>query len=309
MHSDQALGAVAARWRAADPTGSRAARVIRATFDQLYDGQRTGRYRVDQLTKTEKTHCGSLIEINVRREFADVISDGATLDFTIDGYEVDCKFSLTLGGWMLPPECFEHLLLVCHADDERGEWSLGLVRATTAHRRPSANRDAKTGLNADGRSAIQWIAFKAPLPPNILIRLSPDQLATIMGSRSGQARVNQLFRTVQRVAIPRNTIATVAQQDDFMKRVRDNGGARSALRPEGIVIPGGDLLAHQEVARSLGGPIPAPGECVAFTVVPADIPGVAEVELDGRRWRIAAPGEPVLEPAPLLPGTTRKWAT
>ena len=49
-------------------------------LDQLYDGQRTGRYRWDQLRKTEKTHCGTLVEINMQREF--LFEDGSKLDFS-----------------------------------------------------------------------------------------------------------------------------------------------------------------------------------------------------------------------------------
>lgn len=54
---------------ALDPTGDRVASVQGDTFDQLYDGQRTGRWRYDQLHKTEKTHMGTLVEISLQREF------------------------------------------------------------------------------------------------------------------------------------------------------------------------------------------------------------------------------------------------
>ena len=66
---DSDLTAVAAALRSKDCDGSRTARVLRETLDQLYDGARTGRYRWDQLYKTEKTHCGTLVEINMQREF------------------------------------------------------------------------------------------------------------------------------------------------------------------------------------------------------------------------------------------------
>ena len=62
---DAELEAVKAEILKLDPNGIRTAQVLRDTFDQLYDGQRTGRYRVDQLHKTEKTHCGTLVEINL----------------------------------------------------------------------------------------------------------------------------------------------------------------------------------------------------------------------------------------------------
>jgi Restriction endonuclease NaeI len=96
LSPDAELTAVAAEIRSFDLDGSRTARVIRNTFDQLYDGQRTGRYRWDQLYKTEKTHCGTLLEINLQREFK--FSDGPTLDYLIGGVDVDCKYSQTIGG-------------------------------------------------------------------------------------------------------------------------------------------------------------------------------------------------------------------
>ena len=83
------------------------AKVFRATFDQLYDGQHTGRYRLDQLFKTEKTHFGTLAEINLQRELQ--LDDGQVLDFSIAGHEVDCKYSHT-GAWMLPIESFEQIV-------------------------------------------------------------------------------------------------------------------------------------------------------------------------------------------------------
>ena len=100
----------------------RFAAVFRKTFDKLYDGQHTGRYSWQELFKTEKTHFGTLVEINLRREFAEVIGDGSRLDFVIEGEEIDCKYSQSLGGWMLPPESFGALILVCTASDEHSEW-------------------------------------------------------------------------------------------------------------------------------------------------------------------------------------------
>lgn len=68
----------------------------------LLDGQHTGRFRWDQLYKTEKAHAGTLIEINLQREFG--FGDGLEMDYRIAGIDVDCKFSQTRGAWMIPPE-------------------------------------------------------------------------------------------------------------------------------------------------------------------------------------------------------------
>jgi len=301
---DDARDAIVAAFRAADPDGQRAARVFRDTLDQLYDGQHTGRYRWDQLFKTEKTHCGTLVEINLRRAFDDLIDDGETLDYRILGHEIDCKYSQSVGGWMLPPESFDQLLLVAHADDAKGVWNLGVIRATEENRRmTSVNRDGKTNLSPLGKRRIAWIFRNEPMLPNTLLALDSSVLDAVFAPRSGQQRVNELFRRVTHKRIGRNTVATLAQQDDYMKRVRDNGGARGALRNEGFLIPGGDYESHRVLARCLGTEVPLPGEFVSLRVVPAVDGDVGVVELDGRYWRAAFPDEAVADPAPRLPTT------
>ncbi|SNY03947.1 Restriction endonuclease NaeI [Paractinoplanes atraurantiacus] len=283
--------------------------MFRKTFDVLYDGQHTGRYRWDQLMKTEKTHYGSLFEINLRRAFNDVIDDVPDEDYPLDyrvcGHDIDCKFSQKLNGWMLPPECFGHLLLVATANDEQGVWSLGIVRASDSNRRLTSNRDKKTQLNPRGVLQIRWLFKNSPLLPNVLLSLDDDTVQKILEPKGGQGRIIELCRLVTGRRIGRNTIATVAQQDDYMARLRDNGhGARTVLRDEGYLIAG-EYKAHREIARKLGQPEPQAGEIVSFRVVPAADDDSNTVELEGRRWRVARPDEPVTEPAPKLP-TTKK---
>ncbi len=258
------------------------AKVFRATFDQLYDGQRTGRYRWDQLFKTEKTHYGTLIEINLQREFQ--FDDGVVLDYRIAGFEVDSKYSAT-AAWMLPPESINHLVLGSVANDQTSTWSIGLVRATPQNRNVGMNRDQKGSLNALGKSRIRWLFKDHPMQPNILLLLPQKDVDRIFAPRSGQARVNELFRLATNRRISRNIIATVAQQDDFMKRVRENGGARSVLRSEGYVILGGDYSAQTAIARSLGCAVPEPGEFVSVKVNPVDFAVENSVELDGQYWQ------------------------
>lgn len=278
---DLELEAVAATLLAADPDGSRMARVFRSTFDQLYDGQRTGRYRWDQLFKTEKTHYGTLIEINLQREFG--FDDGQILDYKIAGYEVDSKYSAT-AQWMLPPESINHIVLGSVASDEKSTWSIGLVRATPENRNVGMNRDQKGSLNALGKSRIRWLFKNAKMQPNILLQLPAAHVSRIFAPSSGQARVNELFRVATNMRISRNIIATVAQQDDFMKRVRENGGARSVLRSEGYLILGGDYSAQTAIARSLGCVVPEPGELVSVRVGPVDFAMANSVHLEGQHW-------------------------
>lgn len=284
----------------ADPVGERTASVFRATFDQLYDGQRTGRYKIEQLFKTEKTHFGTLFEINFRREFSDVVDDGLVLDYRISNIDLDCKFSFKFGGWMIPPEAFGKLLLVATANDEDSEWSLGVVRAAPENLRSSSNRDGKTGLNTTGRANITWLQYGANLPSNTLLQLDEAEVEKIFSYRSGQKRLNELFRIATNMRISRNIVATVAQQDDPLKRVRANGGSRTALAPEGYIIPGGDYVAHQRIAEQLGCEIPQPGEFVCVRVVPAIESDSSWAEISGGFWRLASETDPAV-PAPSLP--------
>lgn len=304
---DPSLDDVVAELRAADPIGERAAHVFRSTFDQLYDGQRTGRYKWDQLFKTEKTHFGTLIEINLRREFDGVIIDGRAkeMDYRIAGHDIDCKYSQREGGWMLPPECFGELLLVSTASDKDSTWSLGVVRALDEYLRPGSNRDAKTGLNISGRNAITWLFHRAVLPPNVLLQMDPSDVDAVFASKKGQQRLNELFRRAEGRRVGRATVATVAQQEDYMKRVRANGGSRSLLAFEGYIIPGGDYASHRQIAESLGATVPGPGEFVSMRVVHASADDANTVELDGKAWRLAGPTEPSLDGAPVLPDTRK----
>jgi hypothetical protein len=91
-----------------DSDRAKIARVLRRTYDMLLDGQHTGRYRWDQLYKTEKTHFGTLVEINLQRAFG--FADGQSMDFAIRGIDVDCKYSQSRGDWMIPPEAMGQLI-------------------------------------------------------------------------------------------------------------------------------------------------------------------------------------------------------
>ena len=147
---DGELAAVAAELHGLDGDGSRMAAAIRGALDMLLDGQHTGRYRWEQLHKTEKTHAGTLVEIALARALR--LADGTTLDYTIAGADVDCKFSHRLGGWMIPPEADGKLMLLVQASDEDGAWSAGLLRAAEANLRPAGNRDGKrASTTAAGR--------------------------------------------------------------------------------------------------------------------------------------------------------------
>ncbi|HTX29438.1 MAG TPA: NaeI family type II restriction endonuclease [Streptosporangiaceae bacterium] len=295
---DPELAAVATELGALDRDGSRMAAAIRGALDMLLDGQHTGRYRWDQLHKTEKTHAGTLVEIALARTLH--LADGRALDYTIAGADVDCKFSQRVGGWMIPPEADGQLLLLVQASDDDGTWSAGLLRATEDHLRPAGNRDGKRGLSQSGRAAVCWLHARAPLQENALIRLPAQEAAAVFAPASGQQRVNELFRRAQRMRVSRTVVATVAMQDDYMKRVRDGGGARDQLRAEGIVIFG-DFAGDQGLASALGLPRPEAGEFVSARLARRIAPdGARSIRLDRADWVLASPADPP-EPAPALP--------
>lgn len=303
--ADPELRAVAEELLDSDPSGVKIGRVLRRTYDLLLDGQHTGRYRWDQLFKTEKTHFGTLVEINLQREFG--FPDGQAMDFAIRGVDVDCKFSQTPADWMIPPEAAGRLVLGLWASDDRGLWSLGLIRATDEVLTSAAgNRDRKRWLSPLGKAAVTWLHRNRPLPDNALLRIPPREAERILTcSGHGARRVDMLFRLAQRRIISRTVVATVAQQEDYMKRVRGNGGSRSRLRPEGIVIFG-HYDSHRVVAEQLRLPVPAPasGESVSVRLARRrpHHEGLPFVTLGGERWVTALPGDPA-EPAPLLPDT------
>ncbi|MEY2861576.1 MAG: hypothetical protein RL392_2034 [Pseudomonadota bacterium] len=307
--TDIALATVANRILELDPSGDRIGGVLRSTLDQLYDGQRTGRYRLEQLHKTEKTHCGTLVEINLHKEFK--FADGIDLDYQIAGNEVDCKYSQKIGGWMIPPEAHGKLCLLVWASDELSKWNIGIVRAH-ANLLGGKNRDGKATLNEDGRLAIHWIYSPhqngtnaqlsqlrhLELQPNILLQLPEATVKGIMTLKHGTKRLNELFRVAVGQRVGRGVVATVAQQDDFMKRIRENGGSRGALRPEGIIILG-QYKSHVAIAKALAVPTPGPGESVSVRVSPAVKGEPDSVLIENQYWKKAVVGDPVVS-APKL---------
>jgi len=291
--------------------------VIRETFDQIYDGQRTGRWDGDQLNKTEKTHVGTLIQINLQKELD--LADGDDLDYKIAGIEVDCKWSRLVYGWEIPGEMYAkhpQLALTVWGSDYTSRWAAGLIRIDQhVLKPPGKQRDGKRRLNDLGCRSILWLGEGA-LVANPLLGLPADQQRRILGQRSGQQSVNSLFRELPRVLVNRATVLTAAQQDDCLKRVRD---ARKHLRSEGIVIFG-HYAPHPELAAGLGLPRPTKGRFVSVRLAPAgstagdassnDTATATEdrtrtIKLQGSHWRLATAADEPVE-APVLPAQGRE---
>lgn len=270
-----------------DPEGIRVNYALREALDQIYDGQRTGRWDYTQLSKTEKTHVGTLVELWLQREFA--FPDGVELDFSISGVDVDCKWSLNLYDWEIPLEMYsrgDKIALVVWANEYSARWALGLVRVGEDVLRPAGRqRDGKRRLSPDGRDRILWVHDGKDLLRNTLLHIQDEQVRNrIVYAHSGQGAVNSLFRELQGILVNRATVLTVAQQVDAAKRVRD---ARWRLRREGIVIFG-HYVPHPEMAETLGLPPPILGSFVSTRLAPWE-EGDPEpyIELEGGLWRRA----------------------
>lgn len=274
-------------FRSKDDLEKRFGIAIRRSLDEVLDGQRTGRYRLDQLSKVEKTYIGTKVEILVQAEFR--LQSGELMDYSIAGQEVDAKWSKRYGGWMIPREAVGQLCLCLTADDDKSVFSVGVVRASDHLLKTSRNQDRKRQLNDAGKAAIVWLAERASLPENLLLHLGPTTREHILAKHlSGQGRVTEMFRLVRGRPVNREVVLTVARQEDGPKRVRD---ARNHLRPEGILILG-HQKSHREIAEAFQLPVPSKGTWVSCRVVPAHAPGSDVVKIDDSYWQPASEEDP-----------------
>jgi hypothetical protein len=303
IDEDPQLWAVHAELMRLDVAGFRTGYAIREALDQIYDGQRTGRWDYTQLLKTEKTHVGTLVEIWLQREFG--FADGDDLDYQIAGSDVDCKWSLNLYDWEIPQEMYnrgDRIALVVWANEYTARWASGLIRISESVLRPTGKqRDGKRRLNSYGRDRILWLHPGSDLVKNTLLHIDSTKLELIAYASKGQTAVNNLFRQLTGELVNRATVLTAAQQVDSAKRVRD---ARKHLRSEGIVIFG-HYAPHPAMAEELGLPGPTLGRFVSARLAEWQ-PGDPEphTEIAGKAWRIARHVDPVVE-APPLPVQTQ----
>ncbi|GIG67089.1 NaeI family type II restriction endonuclease [Phytomonospora endophytica] len=259
---------------------------LRRSIDEVLDGQRTSRYDINQLEKTEKTYLGTKVEIVVRAFLE--LPRGARMDYLIAGHEVDAKFSLSPFGWTIPREAMNHLCLLMHADDARSRFTVGLLHITEDVLNQGRNQDGKRTVSKAGRAAIRWLVPDGRLPINALLHMKPVDRERILAAGFGQSGIDMLFTVVQERIVERETVVTIAAQTDSAKRVRD---ARLHLRLAGIVI-----LGHQEdhprIARDLNLPVPAKGEWISARLVPAVGDNRPATRIHGEQLVIAHPDDP-----------------
>ena len=208
---------------------------FRSAIDEVIDTARTGRFTLAELEKTEKTYLGTKFEILLRDWLQ--VPRGVVLDLLIGGEDVDVKSTTGGGsGWMIPPEAIDQLCILLRVNEVASICAVGLARARPNYLRAGLNRDAKTSFSAAGRANIWWIALDFPYTPNFWTQIDLTLRERIMAPKGGTARLVALFENCLEMPVSRVLIASIAAQDDFMKRVRRNGGARDVLAPKGIAI-------------------------------------------------------------------------
>jgi hypothetical protein len=215
--------------------------LIRQAIDEVVDGPRTGRYSLDQVSKTEKTYVGTKVEIIVRAAFG--FEPGKRADVEIAGTDVDIKWSQTLA-WMIGPENVDGICLGLGLHRGGKRFSVGAFRATRDLCRKGQNRDAKLSLSAESlKSRVTWIVRDSELPPNFIAEMPARIRAQIFKLKSAQDRVKALATLMPRVPIPRRAFETVAQgRFDPMRRLR-----RDKYRTDPL---GGMVLLSTKYGRS-----------------------------------------------------------
>ena len=208
---------------------------FRSAIDEVIDTARTGRFFLRQLEKTEKTYLGTKFE-NLLRDWLQV-PRGIVLDLLIGGQEVDVKS--TTGGksnWMIPREAIDQLCILLRVNEELSKCAIGLARARTGYLRAGTNQDKKTSFSAAGTANIWWLVSDFDYTPNFWSLIDATLRSRIMSAGKGTKRLAALFEFCVGMPISRVQVAAVAAQDDYMKRLRRNGGARDILAPKGIAI-------------------------------------------------------------------------
>jgi hypothetical protein len=210
--------------------------MLRQAIDEVIDSARSKRFTVGELEKTEKTYLGTKVEILLRNALG--VERGKHMDLLIDGVDVDVKNTVG-SAWTIPSEALGHVCILISTNEAKAICSFGLIVIRPEILNVGRNRDGKTTIKKSDLKNAHWLLLDAPYPPNFWLSLDPEVRKAIVAPRGGTDRVAMLFRLCLGIPISRKIIVALAQQDDPMKRLRKNGGARDQLERERIVILSG----------------------------------------------------------------------
>lgn len=240
--------------------------MLRRCVDDVIMTPKTGRRSYDELEKTEKTYIGTRVEIELR---AMLDLPKGKLDTVILDHAVDIKNTMG-SNWMIPTEAIDHPCILVAADEVRAVCYLGLIVARLEYLTQGQNKDSKRSVSAQGFANIFWLLLDHAYPPNFWRTVQSDVVERIFAGQSGNQRMANLFREIQKKPITRDVVEAVAQQQDFMRRIRsDNGkGTRDHLAKEGILLLSGQYDAP--LIAALGLPTCSGSEFVSYRPVSRD---------------------------------------
>lgn len=211
--------------------------LVQEAIDFVLDPIRTARTRIVELDNVEKTFVGLKIE-HYFRDFIDVPK--GLRDLTIDDDDVDVKNTVSTT-WMIPPETYGDggpCLLIRVADSSRRCW-LGLMLARLEYLN-APNRDGKRGVSAYGKRQIMWIVEGIQFPASYWAGIDMNRFRELRRIKGGAKRAALFFEEYLGRPIHRRIVQSLLfDQEDYMKRLRGNGGARDLLAPMGIRLLSG----------------------------------------------------------------------
>lgn len=256
-------------------------KMLREAIDSVIMTPKTGRRAYVELEKTEKTYIGTRVEIELRSLLK--LPKGK-LDTVVLGHDVDIKHTMG-NNWMIPTEAVGHPCILVAADETQAKCYLGLFVAELHYLTLSQNKDSKKSIAAAGFPHIMWLLNGVHYPPNFWRHVPLGVVQAIYQQKTGNGRVVELFKGMQKTVITRDVIEATAMQKDFMRRIRaDNKrGTRDILAKQGILLLNGHYDAPLIALLAL--PYCSTSEFISFQ--PVDL---AQVQL------AAAHGHPLILP-------------
>lgn len=211
--------------------------LLRNAIDGVIMTPKTGRRAYVELEKTEKTYIGTRVEIELRSLLK--LPKGK-LDTVILNHDVDIKHTMG-NNWMIPTEAIGHPCILVAADETHAKCYLGLFVADIQYLTLSQNKDSKKSIAASGFPHILWILNGVHYPPNFWRHVPAVVVQAIYEQKTGNGRVIELFKGMQKTVITRDVIEATAMQKDFMRRSRadKNRGTRNLLAQQGILLLNG----------------------------------------------------------------------
>jgi len=220
--------------------------IIRDAVDYVIDAPTLYRLSIDDLEPDEKTAVGKRIERMLRFKFD--IPRGEKLDVVLGGEDVDIKTTMS-NKWMFSKSSWDHVNLLIAYDEQKAQFSAGLA-LVTEDLLGAKNRDSKRTIKKQYYENISWITKNSGYPANFLAALPADIIGPVIELRSANERVEALFALVQGTVIPRHAVCSIANQQDPLKRLRRNGGAREALWAQGILVLSGTSKSDKAIAKA-----------------------------------------------------------